>query len=80
MTTKQKPTQTTIIKQAIESLINSGETKLPEIYRKIVEEYGVKRPVVRRVKRELLEDLRYKISIIEEISVGQQNVKEKDQS
>ena len=57
--------QSTIIKQAINSCLDKGLTDKQEIYSKVVEELGVPRPTVRRVARDLRNELVDKIKILQ---------------
>lgn len=57
--------QSTIIKQAINSYLDKGLTDKQDIYSKVVEELGVPRPTVRRVARDLRNELLDKIKILQ---------------
>ena len=57
--------QSTIIKQAINSCLDKGLTDKQDIYSKVVEELGVPRPTVRRVARDLRNELVEKIQILQ---------------
>ncbi|MEO9310359.1 MAG: hypothetical protein ABI337_08740 [Nitrososphaera sp.] len=57
--------QSTVIKQAINSYLEKGLTDKQDIYSKVVEELGVPRPTVRRVARELRNELLAKIKILQ---------------
>ena len=57
--------QSTIIKQAINSYLDKGLTDKQDIYSKVVEELGVPRPTVRRVARDLRNELLEKIQILQ---------------
>ena len=57
--------QSTIIKQAINSYLDKGITDKQDIYSKVVEELGVPRPTVRRVARDLRNELVDKIKILQ---------------
>lgn len=57
--------QSTIIKQAINSYLDKGLTDKQDIYSKVVEELGVPRPTVRRVARDLRNELVDKIKILQ---------------
>jgi hypothetical protein len=68
--------QSTVIKQAINSYLEKGLTDKQDIYSKVVEELGVPRPTVRRVARDLRNELLAKIKILQsevpqEISASQ---------
>ena len=58
-------TQSTSIKQAINELLDKGFTDKQDIYSKVVEELGVPRPTVRRVARDLRNELLQKIKILQ---------------
>ena len=57
--------QSTVIKAAINSLLDKGVTDKQEIYTKVVDELGVPRPTVRRVARDLRNELLDKIQILQ---------------
>ena len=57
--------QSTVIKAAINSLLDKGVTDKQDIYTKVVDELGVPRPTVRRVARDLRNELLEKIQILE---------------
>ena len=60
-----RTTQSTNIKQAINSLLDKGFTDKQDIYTKVVEDLGVPRPTVRRVARDLRNELLLKIKILQ---------------
>jgi len=60
-----RTTQSTNIKQAINDLLDKGLTDKQDIYSKVVEELGVPRPTVRRVARDLRNELLQKIKILQ---------------
>jgi len=60
-----RTTQSTNIKQAINNLLDKGFTDKQDIYTKVVEELGVPRPTVRRVARDLRNELVQKIKILQ---------------
>jgi len=60
-----RTTQSTNIKQAINELLDKGFTDKQDIYTKVVEELGVPRPTVRRVARDLRNELLLKIKILQ---------------
>jgi predicted XRE-type DNA-binding protein len=70
-----RTTQSTNIKQAINELLDKGLTDKQDIYSKVVEELGVPRPTVRRVARDLRNELLQKIKILQsegpEIEIAQ---------
>ena len=57
--------QSTVIKAAINSLLDKGVTDKQDIYSKVVDELGVPRPTVRRVARDLRNELLEKIQILQ---------------
>ena len=57
--------QSTVIKAAINSLLDKGVTDKQDIYSKVVDELGVPRPTVRRVARDLRTELLEKIQILQ---------------
>ena len=57
--------QSTVIKAAINSLLDKGVTDKQDIYTKVVDELGVPRPTVRRVARDLRNELLEKIKILQ---------------
>ena len=60
-----RSTQRNNIKQAINNLLDKGLTDKQDIYTKVVEELGVPRPTVRRVARDLRNELVQKIKILQ---------------
>jgi hypothetical protein len=57
--------QSTVIKEAINSFLDKGVTDKQDIYTKVVDELGVPRPTVRRVARDLRNELLDKINILQ---------------
>jgi len=57
--------QSTIIKAEIDDLLTSGVKDKQEIYSKVVDKLGVPRPTVRRVARDLRNELLTKIKILQ---------------
>ena len=57
--------QSTVIKESINSYLNKGLTDKQDIYTKVVEDMGVPRPTVRRVARELRNELLDKIKLLQ---------------
>ena len=57
--------QSTVIKEAINSLLDDGVTDKQDIYSKVVDKLGVPRPTVRRVARDLRNELLTKIKILQ---------------
>jgi len=64
--------QSTVIKEAINSLLDEGVTDKQDIYSKVVDKLGVPRPTVRRVARDLRIELLTKIKILQ--SEAQQTI------
>ena len=64
--------QSTVIKEAINSLLDEGVTDKHDIYSKVVDKLGVPRPTVRRVARDLRNELLTKIKILQ--SESQQTI------
>ena len=57
--------QSTVIKAAINTLLDNGVRDKQDIYTKVVDELGVPRPTVRRVARDLRNELLEKIKILQ---------------
>ena len=57
--------QSSIIKEAINSYLDKGLTDKQDIYSKVVDDLGVPRPTVRRVARDLRNELLEKIKILQ---------------
>ena len=57
--------QSTVIKEAINSLLDEGVTDKQAIYSKVVDNLGVPRPTVRRVARDFRNELLAKIKILQ---------------
>ena len=64
--------QSTVIKEVINSLLDEGVTDKQVIYSKVVDKLGVPRPTVRRVARDLRNELLTKIKILQ--SEAQQTI------
>jgi len=64
--------QSTATKEAINSLLDEGVTDKQDIYSKVVDKLGVPRPTVRRVARDLRNELLTKIKILQ--SEAQQTI------
>jgi len=56
---------TQTVKKKIEQLIDIGEKDKQVIYSRIIEDFGLPRPTVRRIARELKEEWANKIKILE---------------
>ena len=59
------PNQSVEIKEAINSFLDKGVKDKQDIYSKVVDELGVPRPTVRRVARDLRNELVAKIEILQ---------------
>ena len=57
--------QSTIIKEAINSLLDEGIKDKQDIYSKVVDKLGVPRPTVRRVAGDFRNELLTKIKILQ---------------
>ncbi len=57
--------QSTVIKEAINSYLDKGLSDKQDIYTKVVDDLGVPRPTVRRVPRDLRNELLEKIRILQ---------------
>lgn len=57
--------QNTVIKEAINTYLEKGLKDKQDIYTKVVEGLGVPRPTVRRVARDLRNELLQKIEILQ---------------
>ena len=57
--------QSTVIKEAINSYLDKGLSDKQAIYSKVVDDLGVPRPTVRRVARDLRNELLEKINILQ---------------
>ena len=57
--------QSTVIKEAINSFLDQGVTDKQDLYTKVVDELKVPRPTVRRVARDLRNELLKKITILQ---------------
>ena len=57
--------QSTVIKEAINSYLDKGLSDKQAIYSKVVDDLGVPRPTVRRVARDLRNELLAKIKILQ---------------
>ncbi len=72
--------QSTVIKEAINSYLDKGITDKQDIYTKVVDDLGVPRPTVRRVARDLRNELLDKIKILQsEAPKISEATKEKDE-
>ena len=72
--------QSTVIKEAINSYLDKGLTDKQDIYTKVVDDLGVPRPTVRRVARDLRNELLDKIRILQsEAPKASEPSKEKDE-
>ena len=57
--------QSTVIKEAINSLLDEGVKDKQDLYSKVVDKLGVPRPTVRRVARDFRNELLTKIKILQ---------------
>ncbi len=57
--------QSTVIKEMINSYLDKGLSDKQDIYTKVVDDLGVPRPTVRRVARDLRNELLGKIRILQ---------------
>lgn len=57
--------QNAVIKEIINSYLDKGITNKQDLYSKVVEDLGVPRPTVRRVARDLRNELLEKIQILQ---------------
>ena len=72
--------QSNVIKEAINSYLNKGLSDKQAIYSKVVDDLGVPRPTVRRVARDLRNELLEKIEILQsDIPKPLVSSKEKDE-
>ena len=53
------------VKQKIDQLIDIGEKDKDVIYNRIIEDFGIPRPTVRRIARELKQDWANKIKVLD---------------
>lgn len=60
-----QPQQSTVIKDAINACLEEGLTDKQEIYSRVVKELGVPRPTVRRVARDLRNEMAENIKELE---------------
>lgn len=60
-----QPQQSTVIKDAINLCLEEGLTDKQEIYSRVVKELGVPRPTVRRVARDLRNEMAENIKELE---------------
>ncbi len=79
MESVNRTNQSTVIKAAINTYLEKGLTDKQDIYSKVVEELGVPRPTVRRVARDLRNELLTKIKILQSEVPQELSVTEKDE-
>ncbi len=65
---------TTIIALSLEKYLDMGLTDKNEIYSKIIEELGVPRPTIRRIARDLRNEMIRKVRILQSEIVPEKNV------
>ena len=68
--------QSIVVKNAINVCLENGFTNKQDIYTKVVDDLGVPRPTVRRVARDLRNELIRKIKILQSESKITEKVKE----
>lgn len=68
--------QSIVVKNAINVCLENGFTNKQDIYTKVVDDLGVPRPTVRRVARDLRNELIRKIQILQSESKITEKVKE----
>ncbi|MCY3854391.1 MAG: hypothetical protein OXF28_02235 [Thaumarchaeota archaeon] len=68
--------QSLVVKNAINVCLENGFTNKQDIYTKVVDDLGVPRPTVRRVARDLRNELIRKIQILQSESKTTEKVKE----
>lgn len=61
----KRTNQNTVIREAISSYLEKGVTGKQDIYTRVVDDLGVPRPTVRRVARDLRNELLRKIQILQ---------------
>jgi len=61
----ERVTQQTIITHCIEKYLDMGLTNKEEIFHKVVDELGVPRPTVRRIARDMRNEMTRKIRILQ---------------
>ena len=71
--------QSTVIKAAINSCLEKGLTDKQDIYTTVVTELGVPRPTVRRVARDLRNELLEKIHILQSETKSTSETKSSDE-
>ena len=71
--------QSTVIKAAINSCLEKGLTDKQDIYTTVVTELGVPRPTVRRVARDLRNELLEKIHILQSETKSASETKPSDE-
>jgi len=70
----ERITQQTIITHCIEKYLKMGLTNKEEIFHKVVDELGVPRPTVRRIARELRNEMTRKVRILQSEIDPEQNI------
>ncbi len=65
---------TTIIASSLEKYLDMGLTDKNEIYSKVIEELGVPRPTVRRIARDLRNEMVRKVRILQSEIIPENNV------
>lgn len=65
---------TSIIGSCLEKYLDMGLTDKNEIYSKVIEELGVPRPTVRRIARDLRNEMVRKVRILQSEIIPENNV------
>jgi len=60
-----KTNLTPIVKEKINNCLDQGMTRKQEIFSKVVEELGIPRPAVRRIARELRNEMLEKVHVLQ---------------
>jgi len=66
---------TTTIASCLEKYLNMGLTDKNEIFSKVIEELGVPRPTVRRIARDLRNEMVRKVRILQSEIIPENNVR-----
>jgi len=69
-----KTNMTSVIGSCLEKYLNMGLTDKNEIYSKVIEELGVPRPTVRRIARDLRNEMVRKVRILQSEIIPENNV------
>lgn len=60
---------TALVQIEIGRLIDSGKTDLQEIYTIVCDKFGIPRTSVRRIKKQLVEDLKKKVKVLDSLTI-----------